>query len=51
VIAYSLGNFVFSANTPGTESTGILQLRLARGRVAASPFRRATIVASRPILN
>jgi poly-gamma-glutamate synthesis protein (capsule biosynthesis protein) len=50
VIAYSLGNFVFSANTPGTESTGILQLHLARHRVASSPFRRATIYASRPIL-
>jgi poly-gamma-glutamate synthesis protein (capsule biosynthesis protein) len=50
VIAYSLGNFVFSANTPGTESTGILQLHLARQRVASSPFRRATIYASRPIL-
>jgi Bacterial capsule synthesis protein PGA_cap len=51
LIAYSLGNFVFSANSPGTERTGILQLRLAAGRVARAHLRRATIRASRPILN
>jgi hypothetical protein len=50
VIAYSLGNFVFSANTPGTESSGILHLSLARRRVARSHFQRATIVNSRPLL-
>jgi poly-gamma-glutamate capsule biosynthesis protein CapA/YwtB (metallophosphatase superfamily) len=50
VIAYSLGNFVFSANTPGTEATGILHLALARRRVARSHFQRATIVNSRPVL-
>lgn len=50
MIAHSRGNFVFSANSPGTEATGILHLELARRRVACSRFRRATIVKSRPIL-
>jgi poly-gamma-glutamate capsule biosynthesis protein CapA/YwtB (metallophosphatase superfamily) len=50
VVAYSLGNFVFSAGSPGTQSTGILELRLAARRVASSHLRRATIVNSRPVL-
>jgi poly-gamma-glutamate synthesis protein (capsule biosynthesis protein) len=51
LIAYSLGNFVFSASSPGTERTGILELRLAAGRVAGAHLRRAHIVASRPVLS
>lgn len=50
LVAYSLGNFVFSAASPGTQKTGILELRLARRRVARHRFRRARIVASRPVL-
>lgn len=50
LVAYSLGNFVFSAVSPGTSSTGILELDFARGRVVADRFRRARIVASRPLL-
>ena len=43
VVAWSLGNFVFGANTPGTESTGILRLRLGRAGVLSHAFRRARI--------
>lgn len=50
LIAYSLGNFVFSAASPGTQNTGILELRLAAGRVTGSRFVPAVIRASRPIL-
>lgn len=50
LVAYSLGNFVFSANSPGTERTGILTLRLGAGRVLGHGFTPATIVASRPVL-
>lgn len=50
LIAYSLGNFVFSAASPGTQNTGILELRLAAGRVVGSGFSPATIRASRPVL-
>jgi poly-gamma-glutamate synthesis protein (capsule biosynthesis protein) len=50
VVAWSLGNFVFSANSPGTESTGILHLRVGRRQVRYGRFQRATIIASRPVL-
>lgn len=50
LVAYSLGNFVFSAASPGTQHTGILELRLAAGRVVGSRFSPAVIRASRPIL-
>ncbi|MGK2939449.1 MAG: CapA family protein [Solirubrobacteraceae bacterium] len=50
LIAYSLGNFVFSAASPGTQRTGILDVRLGAGRVVGSRFTRATIRASRPVL-
>lgn len=50
LIAYSLGNFVFGAHSPGTESTGILALGLDAQGVATAGFRRASIVAGRPIL-
>jgi Bacterial capsule synthesis protein PGA_cap len=42
-VAWSLGNFVFAANSPRTEATGILQLRLGRRRVLRWGFRPATI--------
>lgn len=50
LVAYSLGNFVFSANSPGTNRTGILTLRLGAGRVLGDSFAPAHIVASRPIM-
>lgn len=50
LIAYSLGNFVFSAVSPGTQHTGILELRLTAGAVTGSKFVPATIRASRPVL-
>jgi Bacterial capsule synthesis protein PGA_cap len=51
VVAYSLGNFVFGAASPGTTSTGILRLRLSARGVERSGFRRATIQGTRPVLN
>jgi poly-gamma-glutamate capsule biosynthesis protein CapA/YwtB (metallophosphatase superfamily) len=50
LIAYSLGNFVFSANSAGTERTGILRVRLARDRVVGAKLLPARIQASRPVL-
>ncbi len=50
LVAYSLGNFVFGAGSPGTTSTGILELRLSTRGVEASRFRRAVIEATRPVL-
>ena len=52
LIAYSLGNFVFSAGSPGTQRTGVLEFRVGAHRVApGARLRRATIVASRPVLD
>jgi len=50
LIAYSLGNFVFSAHSPGTQNTGILEVQFAGERVVGSKFLPATIRASRPVL-
>ncbi len=50
LIAYSLGNFVFSAHSAGTERTGILTLQLGAGRVLGHRFVRARIRGSRPII-
>jgi poly-gamma-glutamate capsule biosynthesis protein CapA/YwtB (metallophosphatase superfamily) len=50
LIAYSLGNFVFSANSPGTERTGILTLKLGAGAVLGDRFTPATISGSRPVV-
>jgi len=43
LVAWSLGNFVFGANSPGTESTGILRLRMGQGGLRYYSFRRARI--------
>lgn len=51
VIAYSLGNFVFPAHSPGTTRTGILELRLGAGRVLGHRLRRATIHGATPVLD
>lgn len=40
---WSLGNFVSGANTPGTESRGILRLRLWHAGVRLLSFRRDRI--------
>ena len=50
LVAWSLGNFVFGATTPGTERTGILRIRLGRRGVLGYSFRRARIVAYQPRL-
>jgi poly-gamma-glutamate capsule biosynthesis protein CapA/YwtB (metallophosphatase superfamily) len=50
LVAYSLGNFVFGAGSPGTTSTGILQLQLSTRGIEGSRFRRARIEATRPVL-
>lgn len=43
LVAWSLGNFVFGANSPGTASTGILEMRLGRRGISGYRFRRARI--------
>ena len=50
LVAYSLGNFVFGAGSPGTASTGILQLKLSTRGIERSRLRRAVIEATRPRL-
>jgi poly-gamma-glutamate capsule biosynthesis protein CapA/YwtB (metallophosphatase superfamily) len=42
-VAWSLGNFVFAWNSPGTNRTGILRLGLGRSGVVSSRFLRARI--------
>jgi poly-gamma-glutamate synthesis protein (capsule biosynthesis protein) len=48
VIAYSLGNFVFTPVRPGSGRTGILELRLGAHRVEGARLRRGRIVGTRP---
>jgi poly-gamma-glutamate synthesis protein (capsule biosynthesis protein) len=50
VVAYSLGNFVWSAGSAASSSTGILSLRLSARGVEGVRLRRARIVATRPVL-
>jgi poly-gamma-glutamate synthesis protein (capsule biosynthesis protein) len=53
VVAWSLGNFVFGANSAATASTGILRIALGRAGVLGYTFRRADIggpFAVQPIL-
>jgi hypothetical protein len=50
LVAWSLGNFVFPANSPGTERTGILLLRLDDHGVRGYSFRRARIAGVQPRL-
>ncbi len=42
-VAWSLGNFVFAWNSPGTNRTGILRLGLGRSGAVSSKFLRARI--------
>jgi poly-gamma-glutamate synthesis protein (capsule biosynthesis protein) len=50
LVAYSLGNFVFAAHSPGTSSTGILKLRLSARGIEGTRFLRARIDGVRPVL-
>jgi poly-gamma-glutamate synthesis protein (capsule biosynthesis protein) len=50
LVAYSLGNFVFGAHSPGTADSGILELELSARGVERFRFPRARIVAGRPVL-
>jgi poly-gamma-glutamate capsule biosynthesis protein CapA/YwtB (metallophosphatase superfamily) len=43
LVAWTLGNFVFGANSPGTERTGILRLQVGHSGVLSHRFRRAHI--------
>ena len=50
LIAYSLGNFVWSAGSPATARTGILRLGLSRRGVERAKLLPAVIEATRPRL-
>lgn len=50
LVAWSLGNFVFAAHSPGTERTGILRLELGARGVIGHGFRRARIHGVQPRL-
>lgn len=50
LVAWSLGNFVFPPNSPGTDRTAILHLDLARDGVRAHRLQRARIVGVQPRL-
>jgi poly-gamma-glutamate capsule biosynthesis protein CapA/YwtB (metallophosphatase superfamily) len=53
LVAWSLGNFVFGADTASTQRTGILRIRLGRAGVLGDRLRRARIggvVSVQPIL-
>jgi poly-gamma-glutamate capsule biosynthesis protein CapA/YwtB (metallophosphatase superfamily) len=43
LVAWSLGNFVFGANSPGTERTGILRMRLGHAGILGYALRQARI--------
>ena len=51
LVAYSLGNFVFSAASGGTSDTGILQVDLGRLGVIGARLVPAGIRAGRPVLD
>ena len=50
LVAWSLGNFVFAAHSPGTTRTGILRIRLGARGVVGTSFRPARIDWVRPML-
>ncbi len=50
LVAYSLGNFVFGASSPGTTRTGILRVKLSARGVEGYRLRRAVIEGTRPRL-
>jgi poly-gamma-glutamate synthesis protein (capsule biosynthesis protein) len=50
VVAYSLGNFVWSAGSGATSATGLLRLSLSARGVEGARLRPARIVQARPVL-
>jgi poly-gamma-glutamate capsule biosynthesis protein CapA/YwtB (metallophosphatase superfamily) len=50
LVAWSLGNFVFAAHSPGTTSSGILLVGLASDGVRGARLRPARIEGTRPVL-
>jgi poly-gamma-glutamate capsule biosynthesis protein CapA/YwtB (metallophosphatase superfamily) len=50
LVAWSLGNFVFPAASPGTTRTGVLRIGLGRNGVRSFRFRRARIHGVQPRL-
>jgi poly-gamma-glutamate synthesis protein (capsule biosynthesis protein) len=50
LVAWSLGNFVFYASSPGTTSTGVLLAHLGAGGVIGQRLVPATIRGVRPVL-
>jgi poly-gamma-glutamate capsule biosynthesis protein CapA/YwtB (metallophosphatase superfamily) len=50
LIAYSMGNFVFTPHSAGTNLTGILEVELGAGRVLGDRLIHAHIVGTRPVL-
>jgi poly-gamma-glutamate capsule biosynthesis protein CapA/YwtB (metallophosphatase superfamily) len=51
LVAYSLGNFVFGAGSPGTASTGILEVGLTAEGVGTARWRAGQIAGGRPLLD
>jgi poly-gamma-glutamate capsule biosynthesis protein CapA/YwtB (metallophosphatase superfamily) len=51
LVAFSLGNFVFPAGSPGTQRTGVLEVDLASDGVRGFRMEPATIVGGQPRLN
>jgi Bacterial capsule synthesis protein PGA_cap len=51
LVAYSLGNFVFGAHSPGTSATGVLHTDLTAEGVTGARWRAGRIVGSRPLLD
>ncbi len=51
LVAFSLGNFVFPAGSPGTQRTGVLEVDVASDGVRGYRMRPATIVGGQPRLN
>lgn len=49
IVAYSLGNFVFAAESPETTSSGLLQLDLTAEGVTRGSWRAARISGGRPV--
>jgi poly-gamma-glutamate capsule biosynthesis protein CapA/YwtB (metallophosphatase superfamily) len=50
LVAWSLGNFVFPANSPGTTATGVLLTHIGARGVLGQRLVRATIRGVRPVL-
>ena len=50
LVAFSLGNFVFPAGSPGTQRTGVLEVDVAFDGVRGFRLRPATIVDGQPLL-